>query len=84
MRWDSIGGSGFLFLSIKLVINDLYVVKIFLYDVRELLDRELLISQFVVVFKDVVEFEGLDNCCCLQLGIVFESGKFVNEREGQL
>lgn len=37
MRWDSIGGSGFLFLSIKLVINDLYVVKFFLYDVRELL-----------------------------------------------
>lgn len=62
-RWDSTGGSGSLFPSTKLVINDLYAAKTFLYDVRESSDRELLISQSAVVLKDAVELEGLDNWC---------------------
>lgn len=52
-----------MFPNTKLVINDLYAAKTFFYDVRESSDRELLISQSAVVFKDAVELEGLDNCC---------------------
>lgn len=64
MRWDSTGGSGCLFPSTKLVLKDLYAAKTFLYEARESLDRELLISQSAIVIKDVVELEGLDNCSC--------------------
>lgn len=84
MRWDSTGGRGCLFPSTKLVIKDLYATKIFLYEARESLVRELLISQSAVVIKDVVKLEGLDNCCCPQLDTESGSGNSVNEREGQL
>lgn len=52
-----------MFPSTKLVINDLYAAKTFLYEARDSSDRELLISQSAVVLKDAVELEGLDNCC---------------------